>query len=101
MGPNRRDTGGDTARLALLAGSEAQAAEGTDERPETDLVFDFTGLHRPDLQDLALILTARLQAPPGDRVWVRALPYATWNVLHALGLEHLFRVFPGPSEVMN
>lgn len=101
MRPNRGNTGRGNARLGLLSGSEAQSAKGTKEHPETDLVFDFTGLHRPDLQDLALILTARLQASPGDRVWVRALPYATWNVLHALGLEHLFRVFPGPSEVLN
>lgn len=101
MRPNGRNDGRGDARLGLLTGSEAQSSDRQNHRPETDVVFDFTGLHRPDLQDLSLILTARLQAPTGDRVWVRALPYVTWNVLHALGLDHMFRIFPGPSDQMN
>ena len=65
------------------------------------MVFDFTDLNRPEFRDLSLILTARLQAEPGDRVWVRALPISTWRVLHALGLQHLFRPYPGPAEEPN
>jgi len=85
----RRDAG-----LALVVRTEAAEAE-------TDIVFDFTGLHRPALTDLALILTARLNSEPENRVWVRALPRSTWNVLQALGLDHLFLVYPGPGKVPN
>jgi len=59
-----------------------------------EFVFDFTGLHQPDLTDLSLILTARLQADVDDRVWVRALPMGTWRTLHALNLQHLFQPYP-------
>lgn len=83
----RRDAG-----LALVVRAEP---------PEADIVFDFTGLHRPALTDLALILTARLHSHPSDRVWVRALPNGTWYVLQALGLDHLFHVYPGPEEQPN
>jgi hypothetical protein len=68
---------------------------------EPGLVFDFTGLHRPELCDLAWILTARLRSGPEERVWVRALPDSTWKVLRAMGLAHLFHVLPGPGNVMN
>ncbi len=74
--------------------------EATASTPRDGVVFDFTGLHQPGLCDLALILTARLQSPPG-RVWVRALPDTTWSVLRALGLDHLFHVLPGPGEVRH
>jgi len=72
-----------------------------DRDTETDIVFDFTGLHRPALTDLALILTARMHSEPESRVWVRALPHGTWNVLQALGLDHLFHVYPGPDGIPN
>jgi hypothetical protein len=85
----RRDAG-----LALVVRADAP-------EPETDIVFDFTGLHRPALTDLALILTARLHSEPDDRVWVRAVPRGTWNVLQALGLDHLFHVYPGPDKDPN
>ncbi|HSG09161.1 MAG TPA: hypothetical protein VLA36_12445 [Longimicrobiales bacterium] len=85
----RRDAG-----LALVVRAEASKAE-------SDIVFDFTGLHRPALTDLALILTARLHSQPAERVWVRALPNGTWYVLQALGLDHLFRVYPSPDERPN
>ena len=68
---------------------------------EGHLVFDFTGLHRPDVQDLALILTARLRARPGDSVWVRSLPRHTAHVLAALGLAHLFRAYPSGKDVVH
>ena len=51
------------------------AAKGA---PDTGhLVFDFTGLERPDVVNLSLILTARLSTSPGESVWVRALPWQT------------------------
>lgn len=81
-------------RLELVVRSEAREAE-------TDIVFDFTGLNRPNLTDLALILTARLRSDPEDRVWVRALPRSTWHILQVLGLDHLFKVYPGPDQVPN
>jgi hypothetical protein len=68
---------------------------------ESHVVFDFTGLDRPDVCDLSLILTARLQAGPGDNVWVRSLPWQTARVLRALRLDHLFRHYPTASDEMN
>ena len=70
--------------------------------PDTGhLVFDFTGLERPDVVDLSLILTARLSASPGESVWVRALPWQTARVLEAMRLDHLFRHYPVGSEELN
>ena len=68
---------------------------------EGHVVFDFTGLDRPDVCDLALILTARLQAAPGENVWVRSLPWQTARVLRALRLDHLFRHYPTAQDEMN
>lgn len=65
------------------------------------LVFDFTGLARPDVADLALILTARLRSGPRGQVWVRSLPPETARVLRALRLDHLFRLYPDGSERMH
>jgi len=64
-----------------------------------DIVFDFTGLRKPDLADLALILTARLRTPLHESVWVRAIDPMTARVLRALGLDHLFRVYPSSGEM--
>ena len=45
--------------VPMLQGSEAAR------RPQAGhVVFDFTGLERPDVGDLSLILTARLQSAP-------------------------------------
>ena len=44
-------------------------------------LIDWRGL---DLLDLAWVLTARLQAGPGGRVWVRQMPHETWTALRAL-----------------
>lgn len=101
MGPHGRDDGKKTHRLRLQEGVEASERAASGDGHDGDLVFDFTGLHRPDLCDLSLILTARLSASPEDRVWVRALPRQTWHVLHVLGLDHLFRAYPGPSDSLN
>lgn len=98
MEPNRKDTGSGGVRMELLTGSVASSAR---DGRESGVVFDFTGLHRPGLCDLALILTARLQSSPGRLVWVTALPDATWVVLRGLGLDHLFHVLPGPGDVLN
>ena len=72
-----------------------------DVREQGHVVFDFTGLERPDVCDLALILTARLNADPEESVWVRALPWQTARILEVLRLDHLFRLYPEPSDEMN
>ena len=65
------------------------------------LVFDFSG-RSPDIRDLTLLLTARMLAERDDRpVWVKALPHRTWEVLQALGLAHLFRLFPSGGRAGN
>ena len=74
----------------------------TERAPDTGhLVFDFTGLERPDVVNLSLILTARLSTSPGESVWVRALPWQTARVLEAMRLDHLFRHYPVGSEELN
>lgn len=71
-------------------------------RPQTGhVVFDFTGLERPDVGDLSLILTARLQSGPADQVWVRSLPAQTERILRMLKLDHLFRAYPEGSDELN
>jgi len=98
MEPN----GKGAARADLRFGLLTEASPSTIQKgPEPGVVFDFTGLRQPGLCDLALILTARLQSAPDQRVWVKALPDTTWSVLQALGLDHLFHVLPGPGRVVN
>ncbi len=80
---------------------QAQETEPERAPEEGHLVFDFTGLERPDVCDLALILTARLNAGSTDSVWVRALPLQTARVLEAMRLDHLFRHYPTGSDDMN
>ncbi len=65
------------------------------------VVFDFTGLERPDVCDLSLIITARLLSAPTDSVWVRSLPSQTARVLRILRLDHLFRQYPTASDELN
>lgn len=66
------------------------------------LVYDFSGRQSPDIRDLSLLLTARMMAERDDRpVWVKALPLKTWEVLHALGLANLFRLFPSGGDAGN
>jgi anti-anti-sigma regulatory factor len=76
-----------------------------EERAQTSaaghVVFDFTGLEQPDVCDLSLILTARLQSAPTDSVWVRSLPWQTARILKILRLEHLFRVYPTAPDEMH
>lgn len=101
MRPNGRDDGRREARLRLLSESETRPSEREEAHLEQDLVFDFTGLNRPDVCDLALILTARLHAAPDDRVWVRALHNSTWSTLCSLGVDHLFHLYPVPDDEMD
>ena len=65
------------------------------------LVFDFTGLERPNVCDLSLILTARLNAAPTASVWLRSLPWQTARILQLLHLDHLFRHYPTGSGELN
>jgi len=82
--------------VPMLQGSEAAR------RPQAGhVVFDFTGLERPDVGDLSLILTARLQSAPTDSVWVRSLPSQTERILRILKLDHLFRTYPEGSDELN
>jgi len=61
---------------------------------QNHVVFDFTGLDKPSVGDLALILTARLNSGPADNVWVRSLPWRTARIFEVLRLDHLFRRYP-------
>lgn len=97
MGRNLSDERRD-ARLALLPLREArEAGHGA----PAELVFEFSGMRGLGLSDLALVLTARLSAGPGGRVWVKEIPLETWNLLRSLGLDHLFQVVPGPGDAPN
>jgi anti-anti-sigma regulatory factor len=86
--------------LQLLGGEEHLQDRNDVAGAGNHIVFDFSGLNKPDVADLALILTARLKTPPHESVWVRAINPRTARVLRALGLDHLFRYYPG-SDVMN
>jgi len=81
--------------------NEKDGASAKDVRSAEHVVFDFTGLERPDVGDLSLILTARLQSAPSDHVWVRSLPRETARILKALRLDHLFRLYPNDSERLH
>ena len=68
---------------------------------QSHVVFDFTGLDSPNVGDLSLILTARLQSGPSGNVWVRALPWQTERILKILRLDHMFRAYPTGSDDLN
>ena len=63
------------------------------------VVFDFTDLHKPTVSDLALVLTARLQTPPSESVWARAIHPRTASILRALRLDHMFPGYPDPGDL--
>ena len=73
----------------------------TEGHPCGHIVFDFTGLEQPELCDLSLIITARLQFPPTESVWVRSLPQTTERILWLCRLHHLFRHYPTGSYELN
>ena len=101
MGPNGRDERRRWARLALLPRSEEPEAGREATTLGTDVVFEFSGRRGLNLADLALVLTARLQAGPTGRVWVKEIPVETWNALRSMGLDHFFMVVPGPGDAPN
>ncbi len=100
MTPNGRNNGNGEKRLLLLSTTEDEHGRH-ETSPSRDVVFDFTGLDNPDVGDLSLILTARLAAGPGDRVWMRGVPAHTLRILRGLGLDHLFRRYPRTPERLN
>ena len=80
---------------------EPRRQEPSEEAAESHVVFDFTGLEEPDVCDLSLIITARLQSAPTESVWVRSLPWHTAKVLRILRLDHLFRTYPNTAGELN
>ena len=76
-------------RLELRVVSE-EARENSNEH----VVFDLSGTEKANIEDIALILTARLQTPPADHVWVHSIPSRTAQILRFLRLAHLFRLVP-------
>lgn len=80
---------------------EHRLQESVDSTASGHVVFDFTGLEQPDVCDLSLILTARLQSAPTDSVWVRSLPWQTARILRVLRLDHLFREYPATADEPN
>ena len=91
----RHDDKNDGRRLRERLQERADAPE------VSHVVFDFSGLERPNVTDLSLILTARLQCEPGDSVWVRSLPWQTARILEVLRLDHLFRRYPEAADELN
>jgi len=72
-------------------------------RPEVpareDIVFDFDGRQIADLTGLSMILTAQQIASKRSAVvWLKDAPMRTWAMLRALGVDHLFAIFPEPSS---
>ena len=98
----RHDKKNDTDERSHRLRTASHMSEHGDEvaGSDTHVVFDFTGLRKPDVSDLALILTARLLTPGDESVWVRAIHPKTALVLRALGLDHLFRSYPA-SDVRH
>lgn len=80
---------------------ETQLPELVEESTASHVVFDFTGLEQPDVCDLSLILTARLQSAATDSVWVRSLPWQTARILRIMKLDHLFRPYPAGKDELN
>ena len=66
---------------------------------DAHVVFDFTGLNKPAVSDLALVLTARLQTPPSESVWARKIHPRTAEILRALRLDHMFPRYPDPDRL--
>ena len=68
-------------------------------RNPTDLIFAFSGGEKLDLHGLSLLLTARQMAHEDHRsVWVSGLSQRSWMLLKALGLEGMFKPFPGNGD---
>lgn len=100
MEPDGRDERRGGARPTLQPLAETAGKEGGD-RLRDEVVFDFTGRRELGLADLAVVITARLQAGPQGRVWVKEIPFEVWNVLRSMRLDHLFLVVPSPGDCPN
>ncbi|MEM7417188.1 MAG: hypothetical protein AAF389_16925 [Gemmatimonadota bacterium] len=68
---------------------------------EEHVVFDFSGTEQANVEDLSLILTARLMSAPTDSVWCRSIPLRTARILEYLRLDHLFRQYPEGEGPLN
>ena len=77
------------------------AKDEAQESAKEHVVFDFSGTEYANVEDIALILTARLQSAPTDDVWVRSISGRTAQILKYLRLEHLFRRYPEGDGQMN
>lgn len=80
---------------------EAVHVRSEDVPAEEHVVFDFTGSEQASVEDLSLILTARLMSAPADYVWVRSIPLRTARILEYLRLDHLFRHYPEGDGPLN
>ena len=65
------------------------------------VVFDLSGTEKANVEDIAMILTARLQSAPTNQVWVHSIPSRTAHILKFLRLEHLFRLVPDNAGELN
>lgn len=68
---------------------------------EEHVVFDLSGTEQANVEDLSMILTARLMSAPTDNVWVRSIPQRTARILEYLRLDHLFRHYPEGEGPLN
>lgn len=76
-------------------------SEEAREHKHEHVVFDLSGTEKANVEDIALILTARLQSAPTDSVWVHSMPHRTAQILKYLRLEHLFRHVPDNDGELN
>jgi len=65
------------------------------------VVFDLSGTEKANVEDIAMILTARLQSAPTNQVWMHSIPSRTAHILKSLRLEHLFRLVPDNAGELN
>ena len=87
---------GERTKLELHA-LEEEARKNTGNH----VVFDLSGTAKANVEDIALILTARLQSAPTNQVWVHSIPSRTALILKSLRLEHLFRLVPENAGELN
>lgn len=92
----RNDDNNDSRRLREELQVRSEETPG-----EEHVVFDFTGLENASVEDLSLILTARLMSAPEEYVWVRSIPLRTARILEFLRLDHLFRHYPEGDGPLN
>lgn len=89
--------GNDERTQLELHALEEEARENTGNH----VVFDLSGTEKANVEDIAMILTARLQSAPTNQVWVHSIPSRTALILKSLRLEHLFRLVPENAGELN